>query len=758
MSELTTIALLPGSCRGDHIQQTARIVAERSRETLAQAEERIRHSRFVVERVSPAEASALMDLLIAERVGAVAVPSRKVLPVPQRIPVEGLFMPLRDFRFEVGGERITCVPADFLHAHVGCLQVEGKRQKLTRAGEDVALQSEVILVDLYFRGGASYRVDLSRVSYDADPLLRDLMAQEAAEGFLWELSQRAQEVRRPILPGAAPLADGFSNPLWDALVVTDLAEFEARARWWFALAANSHLPTPQALDEHLAKHGEEAESENGSGAGPLAEAPSAEASEAGPPVRSTKGPPPSATPPQGTSRPMPRPTTPPQGTPRPTPRATTPPQGTRRRPTAQAPRVAAPRGTTPPGGLRRPGGLPRRPLPRRQPSRPLPPPQSPPRRTTTAAMPRRTTTSVRPPNAPLMPGARRSPTRGPLPTDYDGLLSEARRFEESGRVSLAVARYRQALLVRDTFEARLALVESLVDVDPFEAWSHCEAAVREFPNEAHKLVEEYSGVEDPTYDCRDFLTYRGLRRFLRRDELKGQGEDPIKRFFSFHDLTPRLPSPTKGGLLDAYGSEMGFEFPASHRDLISIYNGLDLYDRAFRFLGVGGDDESFDLFLFNDKLGWRRFFGSTLDDIVGFGYDYIGNVFCFDGRGEHDEPPIIRLDCDTGELEPVADNFVEFLGVDLTDKDEDVVRPRLLRLWQNECPPLSMSECLSYKTSPMLGGERRFENLTTSELNIRLHMAGQICQQAKKIPDGARILGVKIVNQEELLLKVSWEY
>ena len=37
-------------------------------------------------------------------------------------------------------------------------------------------------------------------------------------------------------------------------------------------------------------------------------------------------------------------------------------------------------------------------------------------------------------------------------------------------------------------------------------------------------------------------------------------------------------------------------------------------------------------------------------------------------------------------------------------------------------------------------------------------MAGQIATQARQIPDGARILGVKVVNQEDLLLKVFWEY
>ncbi|MDF1661810.1 MAG: SMI1/KNR4 family protein, partial [Planctomycetota bacterium] len=634
--------------------------------------------------------------LIERRVGVVAVPSRGVLPLPRRSMISSVALIGSEFQMESAGQRIIVNIRDFLHAHVGRMRVRGSRRILTRGGRELRVETEITLIDLYFRGGAAYRLDLNKVSFEHDPNLSGLVRAEATTNFLWELAQKAQDVRRPIVPAALPLVEGPKSPYWAAARIPSLVVFDNWGRWWFALAANQHLPSPARLDEIVFTN-----------------------------TPARKSPPstalmPSLTPSSGTR--LPNMNTPARGTP------------TSQRP-PQNPALTPSQGTKiprPPGTGRYAN------LASRQ-------------------------SDLQYGDSEIVTSSGASDSLAPVNVQvgqrYEQLMNEAADFENQGYIEQAEAKYREALETQDTFEVRLALVETLVDSNPFEAWHLCGGTVDLYAERAAELVESYKGVHRENYDCHDFLTYRALRRFLRKLEVEKQPNyDPMRKFFSFHELSNKLPDTTKGGLLDAYGEELHFVFPTIHRQLISSYNGLDLFNRAFRFLGVGGEDEAFDLLLFNDPYGWRRFYGPSLSGLIGFGYDYLGNVFLYDPRERPNDPSIVRLDADTGELEPVSGNFVEFIGVDLTDRDEDIARSRLLRQWQTKKSQLKMHECLSFQTSPVLGGERNFLNLTTSELGIRLHMAGQIATQAQQIPEGATIHGVRVVNQEELLLKVYWDY
>ena len=696
MAEFSSIALLPGNTTREQADIAAGVIAPVTREDRVSASRRIWMTRFVIEKVPQVQAVDIMGQLIEQRVGVVAVPSRGVLPLPRRSMVSSVALVGPEFHMESAGRRFTVLLRDFLHAHVGRMRVRGSRRILTRGGRELRVETDITLIDLYFRGGAAYRLDLNKISYHGDPGLAGLPRPEATTNFLWELAQRAQEVRRPIVPAALPLVEGPKSPYWAAARIPSLAIFDNWGRWWFALAANQHLPSPARLDEIVYT------------TTPARKKPASASLM------------PSLTPSGGTR--LPPMNTPPRGTPIPQARprsnpALTPPQGTP---------VPRPKGT---GRYQNLAPEPELAYGESEITTPVPQAESlPPENVQTGQL-------------------------------YEQLMRDAADYENQGFIEQAEAKYREALATQDSFEARLALVETLVDSNPFEAWFLCAETVDRYEERASELVESYKGVHRENYDCHDFLTYRALRRFLRKKEIEQQPNyDPMRQFFSFHELSNKLPDTTKGGLLDAYGEELHIRFPAIHRQLISSYNGLDLFNRAFRFLGVGGEDEAFDLLLFNDPYGWRRFYGPSLSGLVGFGYDYLGNVFLYDPRERPDDPTIVRLDADTGELEPVAMNFVEFLGVDLTDRDEDVARSRLLREWQTKKSQLKMHECLSFQTSPVLGGERNFLNLTTSELGIRLHMAGQIATQAQQIPEGATIHGVRVVNQEELLLKVYWDY
>ena len=804
MSDRTSIALKPDSLDADGVGRAARIAVEWSDETEIEARERIRRTGFVLEKLETVDATAAMDRLLAAEVSVVALPSQRVLPLPRVRYAEGVLRPETSFRFRSGAELVSVPLEDFLHGHAAVVVVEDERRVLTRTGRPVPVRHRLYMIDLFFQAGAAWRVDLKKVSFDADPVLRDLGRDEAAEAWLQEIHDCALRMRRPLLPAARPLAEGLRSPLWQPLELESREAFEARGRWWYALAANKALPGQGWLDELVARRaprpgtrrtralgdpsrerpvgpltgrlikpvdsGRPLDSDVGrrsgvlprDGLAPRTPPPGAPLQARTPPPgapQHTRTPPPGApqhtrTPAPGTVRvPFPAPTPAPGSVPavrRPsgptTGRHGPPSTGRTRAPGPRSDGAPGPRPTTShPGGARPPGAL-------TPPSGTMTPPSGTMRPPPSAVTPAPGTLRA----AGGRPGTRRTES---LEQRYTRIFQDARELEERGQVALAGMKYRQALAARDTFEARLALIESLVDSSPFESWGLIQELVALYPRDSQALVEQYRDVHETDHDCRDFLTYRALRRFLRKQQL---GDallvKPLRRFFNHHDLTVKMPDATKMGLLDAYGTELRFEFPDLHRRLIGAYNGLDLFKRAIRFLGVGGDESNFDLFLFNDPLGWRRFYGPVLDGLVGFGFDYLGNVFLYDPRLNVEDPAIVRLDADTGELEPIADSFAEFIALDLTDEDEDVTRPRLLRLWQETRGNLGIRECLSFKTSPVLGGERALSNLTTSELSIRLHMAGQIATQARQIPDGARILGVKVVNQEDLLLKVFWEY
>jgi len=609
MSAPVSVLLTPESVTDSTIVDAAEIVSFITAEPLDAAQRRIAESRFAVERV-PAEVSKrVIEELESRGIDAIALPSRRVLPLPRRSVVQAITLLTHDLQVKVGSEPVQLAMREFLHAHLGVIPSISRRRRLPDGSVD-SVRAEVTFLDLYYRGGASYRIDLERVLFDGDHRLRGLPREQAISELLSEFLGRAKRVGRAILPAGRPIVLGTGSPAWENLRLESLAEFEARSRWWLAVAANGLMPDLARLDELYL------ESEQGSAAQPMPAAP------------------------------------------------------------------------------------------REQP-----------------------------------PGQR--------------FLAEGMEFERRGQLDLARIHYRQAIDAEDSFEARLALIESLVDEDPFESWCECDEAAVAFPEEAVSLVNRYA--EEPDIDCDDFLTVRGLRRSLRAQEIGFQSpEDQVSGFLEFHGLRPKLAASSAVGLLEAYGLELGISFPEQHKVLIASYNHFEIYNQGFRFLGVGGDDEAVDLFLFNAPHGWRRWYGSTLEGLVGFGYDYLGNPFFLDSR--HEIPPVIRLDADSGEVEPVAASFVEFLGIDLTDPEAVVLRPRLLEMWLERRPALGRTECLSYKNSPVLGGEKSLLNLTTSELGIRLHIAGQVAEQLLQMPDNAKIKGVHVVNTEDLLIEIDWDY
>lgn len=663
MSDRTSIVLLPESMTEAHWTRVGKAVGALLNEDPRPIYRRVKATGFVAERVSSRQASAVMSALREAKIGALALASQKVLPQPRRFMVEGVSSTDETVHFACRNSTYSLPVKEMLHIHYGRLRVAGRRRRLTHGGRELRVEKELVLLDLFFKGGGAFRVDLFKVSFDDDPSLRQRLRDDATTAFLERLVTWAQAARRPILPAARPLLESLTHSSWRQAHLEDMKQFEMRGRWWFGLAANGQLPAQQILDD-------------------IAET---VAQQVGRRRVSSSG--------LGLASDLPTP---------------------------------APRGSAlmEAGG----GGA--------QVSLPV-------TEGKTVAMPKLRKTRV---------------FQAPAASSYQEIMREASDFEVRGRLDLAAARYRQALMRRETFEARLSLIEALVDAEPFEAWRLCREVVARFPGPSKQLVSDYRGIHRENYDCHEFLTYRGLRRFLRifRTPPVEPGE-ALKRFFQAHDLSNKLPDATKIGLLTAYGEALNLRFPDQHKALIGAYNGLDLFNRAFRFLGVGSDDEAFDLYMFNQDSGWRRFYGKTVVGLVAFGFDYLGHVFFYDARQNPDDPAIVRLDADSGELEPIADNFHEFLWIDMTDRDEDFLRPRLLREWQAREGSLAMNECLSFQTSPGLGGSRSVENLTTSDLGIRLHMAGQIASQAKQIPEGAAIHGVRIVNQEELLLKVFWE-
>ena len=100
---------------------------------------------------------------------------------------------------------------------------------------------------------------------------------------------------------------------------------------------------------------------------------------------------------------------------------------------------------------------------------------------------------------------------------------------------------------------------------------------------------------------------------------------------------------------------------------------------------------------------------------------------------------IFFLDTMSGQLERVAKSYEELRGLFGSEGAERWLLPELVSSLRERGIVLSPGQCYSLKHPPALGGSIEAENFEASDWRVHLSLAGQIHEQLKGVPDGAKI-------------------
>lgn len=158
------------------------------------------------------------------------------------------------------------------------------------------------------------------------------------------------------------------------------------------------------------------------------------------------------------------------------------------------------------------------------------------------------------------------------------------------------------------------------------------------------------------------------------------------------------------------------------------------YSRYFAETGVPGDEVLDD---------WRWLVGSKLQlwRVTKAGDALLQNP---------DDGSIHFLDVMSGKVERIAENAAGFeASLASAENVERWLMPEVV----NGQAALGMTpganECLSFKHPPILGGKVHPDNFEPCSILVHFSISGQIHQQVKDLPPGAKIGKIEIVEPEE---------
>jgi hypothetical protein len=127
--------------------------------------------------------------------------------------------------------------------------------------------------------------------------------------------------------------------------------------------------------------------------------------------------------------------------------------------------------------------------------------------------------------------------------------------------------------------------------------------------------------------------------------------------------------------------------------------------------------------------------------IVPFGYDWLGRHFAVDlGRIKRGVPQVLMLEVGAGEAMQISTSIVDFHNVELVEHADEALSVPFWNRWRNANPkPLPYSECVGYKVPLFLGGVDDLSNLEIIDLNVYVHICGQLRNKVLSLADGQTI-------------------
>jgi hypothetical protein len=163
----------------------------------------------------------------------------------------------------------------------------------------------------------------------------------------------------------------------------------------------------------------------------------------------------------------------------------------------------------------------------------------------------------------------------------------------------------------------------------------------------------------------------------------------------------------------------------NHRNgWMNFYNALHIFPYS---------DVGFSLTHYNANEHWKQTWKGLLPEgIVFFAHDIFGFPFAeLDNR-------IFTMDAETGQLEFIAHSMEQWATLILAD-DKVLTGWPLAEAWQKKHGPLPAGKRLAPKIPFVAGGAFELNNLYAADTIELMKFRGELAQQIKNLPDGAKI-------------------
>jgi len=132
--------------------------------------------------------------------------------------------------------------------------------------------------------------------------------------------------------------------------------------------------------------------------------------------------------------------------------------------------------------------------------------------------------------------------------------------------------------------------------------------------------------------------------------------------------------------------------------------------------------------------------------IICFAYDWLGRHFAIDfARQKNNNPLILLLEPGAGESMQIPVSIIDFHNDELVNYTNDALAIDFFEEWfgknNKEIKP---HKCIGYKIPLFLGGTDTIDNLELIDIDVYLHLCGQLRQKAIALPDGTIIHNITI--------------
>jgi hypothetical protein len=206
------------------------------------------------------------------------------------------------------------------------------------------------------------------------------------------------------------------------------------------------------------------------------------------------------------------------------------------------------------------------------------------------------------------------------------------------------------------------------------------------------------------------------------------------------------------------GAEQPVGLPPAHRELLSLSDGIAVFDGYFRMLGLTAGP-SWNLVSWNNESCWKFAWGNRCKNYFCFAETAWGDQYAYEvPRLLQGDDSVFLLDAISMTPEVIAAGFVEFFEMEFLRNatkpyDEMVLKAR------RALGPLDLGSLLVYSPPLSLGGSEDVANIQKAEARAAMICNGDMAIQLDGAPQYRKVAGVETYQDPEgrTRLRVIWQ-